>query len=73
MDAIVPWWASKGIWGGVVAVVAAIVNGITQHTITAADVAQAVSLLTNIATAAGGLMAIYGRVVASKKIAKKIL
>ncbi len=39
-----------------------------HYTLSPADAAQAVDLLSGIAGAVGGLIAIYGRVVATKKI-----
>jgi hypothetical protein len=43
--------------------------GLAHYTLTPADAASAVDLVSGIASAIGGLVAIYGRVVASKKIA----
>ena len=61
------WYLSKAVWGGLVAVGAAVagafglqIDGITQDEIAEYAVA--------IAGAAGGLFAIYGRLVAKKKI-----
>ena len=58
---------SKTFWGAVVALGgAALAFG--HYTLTPADAAQAVDLLSGIAGAVGGLIAIYGRVVATPKI-----
>jgi hypothetical protein len=58
---------SKTFWGAVVAVVGSALQ-FGHYTLTPGDAAQAVDLLCTLATAAGGLLAIYGRVVATKKI-----
>jgi hypothetical protein len=58
---------SKTFWGAVVALVG---SGLTlgKYTLSPADAAQAVDLISGVVGAVGGLVAIYGRVVASKKI-----
>jgi hypothetical protein len=58
---------SKTFWGAAVALAGAALT-LGHYTLTPADAAQAVDLLSGIAGAAGSLFAIYGRVVASKKI-----
>ena len=58
---------SKTFWGAAVALTSAALT-LSHYTLTPADAAQAVDLLSGIAGAAGSLLAIYGRVVASKKI-----
>jgi hypothetical protein len=58
---------SKTFWGAAVALAGAALT-LSRYTLTPADAAQAVDLLSGIAGAAGSLLAIYGRVVASKKI-----
>jgi hypothetical protein len=59
--------ASKTFWGAVVALAGAALQ-LTHYTLAPDDAAQAVDLLSAVAGAAGGLVAIYGRVVATKKI-----
>jgi hypothetical protein len=59
--------ASKTFWGAVVALVGAALQ-LAHYTLSPVDAAQAVDLLTGMAGAAGGLTAIYGRVVATKQI-----
>jgi hypothetical protein len=59
--------ASKTFWGAVVALFGAALT-LGRYTLTPADAAEAVDLLSGMAGAAGGLIAIYGRVVATKKI-----
>ena len=58
---------SKTFWGAVVALAGSSLT-LGRYTLTPADAAQAVDLLSGMAGAIGGLVAIYGRVVATKKI-----
>jgi hypothetical protein len=58
---------SKTFWGAIVALAGSALT-LGQYTLTPADAAQAVDLLSGMASAVGGLIAIYGRVVATKKI-----
>jgi hypothetical protein len=58
---------SKTFWGAVVALGGSALT-LGHYALTPADAAQAVDLLSGIAGAVGGLIAIYGRVVATKKI-----
>jgi hypothetical protein len=61
-------FASKTIWGGLLAL-AASAAAIWGYSITPADQAQIVELITGIGGAIGSVLAIYGRIVATKKIA----
>ncbi len=58
---------SKTFWGAVVALIGAALT-LGRYTLSPADAAAAVDLLSVIAGAVGALIAIYGRVVATKKI-----
>jgi hypothetical protein len=58
---------SKTFWGAIVALAGSALT-LGRYTLTPADAAQAVDLLSSMAGAVGGLIAIYGRVVATKKI-----
>jgi uncharacterized membrane protein HdeD (DUF308 family) len=58
---------SKTFWGAVVALGGAAL-ALGHYTLSPADAAQAVELLSGIAGAVGGLIAVYGRVVATKRI-----
>ena len=58
---------SKTFWGAVVALVGAALR-LGHYTLSPADAAAAVDLLSGIAGAVGSLIAIYGRIVATKKI-----
>jgi len=66
MDGAKPLIQSKTFWGALVALGAAL--ALRHYTLTPADAAQAVDLLSGIASAVGGLIAIYGCVVATPKI-----
>jgi hypothetical protein len=59
--------ASKTFWGAVVALAGSALT-LGHYTLSPADAVEAVDLLSGMAGAAGGLIAIYGRVVAAKKI-----
>jgi len=67
MDGIKSFFESKAVWGGIIGLVGSTV-GLGHYTLTPADAASAVQAATSIATGIGSLLAIYGRVVASKKI-----
>jgi hypothetical protein len=58
---------SKTFWGAAIALGGSALT-LGHYTLTPADAAQAVDLVSGIAGAAGGLIAIYGRVVATRKI-----
>ena len=58
---------SKTFWGAVVALGGAAL-ALGHYSLSSADAAQAVDLLSGVASAVGGLVAIYGRVVATRKI-----
>ncbi len=62
-----PWYLSKGVIGGLVAVAASIA-GLFHYSIAPDDQAQLVELITGLATLLGGGVAIVGRITASKKI-----
>lgn len=61
------WYQSKAVWGGIVALLAGIL-GIFGFNVGAEDQAALAETLLAIGSAVGGLLAIYGRVSASKKI-----
>lgn len=62
-----PVWQSKTIWGGAVAVVAAIL-GLFGYSVSSGDQALIVEYGLSAASAIGGLVAIYGRLTATKVI-----
>lgn len=61
------WYASRGVWGSLVAVGAGIA-GIWGYSITEADQATVVAAVSAIAGSVGGLVALWGRLKASKKV-----
>lgn len=64
-----PWYLSKSVWGGIVALVAVTLS-VFGYGIGADDQAILVDYAVSIGGAVGGLLAIYGRIVASKKVGK---
>ena len=60
---------SKTIWGAVIAVAPPVAN-LLGYTITGADVAQVTTSIDAIVTGAGALLAVYGRVTATKAIGR---
>ena len=59
--------ASRGVWGGGIAVLAGVV-GFLGYTISAADQRSIIDLIENAAALIGGALAIYGRIRATKRI-----
>jgi hypothetical protein len=59
--------SSKTVWGGVLALVPAIVSGF-GYAISGADAAQLQSLVPELVSAVGGIIAIFGRIVATKQV-----
>lgn len=60
-------FASKGVMGGVVAALAGVV-GVFGYTITPEDQAALITLIPSIVAIVGGIVAMYGRIKATKKI-----
>jgi len=67
MDDVKSYLASKTVWGGVIAVLSAIA-GVLGHGIAPADQTAIVDALASIGGAIGGILAVYGRIKAEKKI-----
>lgn len=61
------WYQSRAVWGGLVAILASCAN-LAGLDITADDQMQLVDGLTALAAAAGGLLAVYGRISAIKRV-----
>lgn len=59
--------ASKAVWGGIIAVLAG-AAGIFGYTVSPEDVESVTTLVTGIGAAVGGLLAVYGRIRATKVI-----
>ena len=64
------WYQSKGVWGGLVAVVAGIVT-LFGYQMSPADQASAVDLVVGLVEMLGGFTALWGRVTAGKVIRRK--
>ena len=62
------FFESKTVWGGLIAFGAGIA-GLLGYAVADADAEQIVAYITGGASIVGALYAIYGRIVASKKIA----
>lgn len=67
MEDIKPWYTSKTVWGGIIAVGAG-VAGAFGVAISPADQAHLSDIVVVIATSIGGLLAIVGRIKASKAV-----
>ena len=63
------WWKSKTIWGGIVALLSGIA-GVFGYTLLPGDQAALVDGGALLAGSIGGLIAIWGRVKASKSLSK---
>jgi hypothetical protein len=61
------WYTSKAIWGGILAIVVPIMSTI-GYQMTDGDVGELANIITSVATAIGGVIAIWGRISATKAI-----
>jgi hypothetical protein len=61
------WLKSRAVWGGIVAAVAG-AAGLFGVTVTSEDQVTIVEAAVTISSLVGGLISIYGRIKASKKI-----
>lgn len=64
-----PWWASKSIWGALVAILASILAAF-GYDIGAEDQSAIVQSVVSIVGAVGAVVAVYGRVTAQKRVKK---
>ena len=64
------WYASRGVWGGLVTVVAGAAGAIWGFEFSAENQEATVSAIIGIVTAVSGAFAVYGRVKASAKLTK---
>lgn len=62
------WYASSGVWGGVLAVAAPIASVVLKVSIGGDDIALAAEALAEIGGGVGGLVAIVGRLKATRRI-----
>lgn len=67
MEDVKAWYQSKAVWGGLIAVLAAIA-GVFGYTIGGEDQAALVEAISAAAGVVGGIMAVWGRVKATKSI-----
>lgn len=67
MDDMKQWYVSKTVWGGLIAILASLMQaaGIELDPTTQGDMADSIVAL---AGAIGGLVAIYGRLTAEKRL-----
>lgn len=68
MDDVKGFLQSKTIWGGVLAVAAPIAAHVFHITITDLDTQQIAETISGIVAAVGGVIAIFGRIIATKQI-----
>ena len=68
MDGLKGALSSKGVWGGILAAGGAVAGLIFGVTITDVDTQELAEFASGIAAAVGGIIAIIGRIVATKKI-----
>lgn len=61
------WYQSKTVWGALLTIGASLVNA-AGYDISPADQVDFSERITTIITAAGGLLALYGRLSASKRL-----
>lgn len=61
------WWASKTIWGGLITLLSVVLS-VLGYQMTTEDQEILVAAITAIMGSVGGLLAIWGRVKASKPI-----
>lgn len=66
-DVVKPWWASKGVWGGLIAVGAGIA-GAFGYVVSPEDQAMVVDAIVALVGIGGGALAVYGRIRASKQV-----
>lgn len=62
-----PWYASKGVWGGIVALLAGIA-AMLGYTIGPDEQATLVNALIGVGGSIGGVLAVYGRVKAKDEV-----
>ena len=67
MTDIKPWWQSKTLWGAIVTIAASALN-LAGVDFGDADREGLVELLTTLGAAAGGVIAIVGRITAKSRI-----
>lgn len=67
MEGNKPWWQSKGVWGGLLAL-AASVAGVFGYAVGPEDLNELSTLAGSLAASGAAAIAILGRIRATKKI-----
>lgn len=67
MEDVKSWLASRAVWGGIIAVLSALA-GLFGYTVAETDQVALVEAIAGIGAAVGGVIAIWGRIKATKKI-----
>lgn len=62
-----PWYASKTVWGSLVAITAAVL-GLWDVDVSVADQARATDMIVQLAGALGGMIALVGRFAATRHL-----
>lgn len=62
-----PWYMSKTVWGALVAIIASFL-GLWDMDIPASEQARIVDLLIQVAAGGGGLLALVGRFMATRRL-----
>jgi hypothetical protein len=68
MEKTKPWYKSKTIWGAIVTVIFSLLSLFTNINVSEQMKQQAVDLIMNTVTLAGGILAFIGRLKADAKI-----
>ena len=66
-DEVKPWYRSRTVWGALVAIFASLAHAAGVE-VTAGDEGELADLLVAAAGAAGGLVALYGRIAARRRV-----
>ncbi|QRI64383.1 hypothetical protein JQ506_05085 [Shinella sp. PSBB067] len=67
MNDVKAWYQSRTVWGALIAILASLAHAIGVE-VTAGDQAELADLLVAAVGAAGGLMALVGRISASRRV-----
>jgi hypothetical protein len=72
MNETKPWWASRGVWGGIILVLSLIIGAFGYSGLTPEEQTVLGDSITNLAavlgTVIGTILAIWGRIKASKQV-----
>lgn len=70
LEAAKPWWQSRAVIGGIIAGIGVPLAGAFGYSVSDADAEQMTMLIMGIGSAVGGILAIVGRVKATKAVKK---